>query len=159
MIVMVKKCISDNKTYFSLLLILLPLLFFDLCFGRTWAICLYFLFRWVVDTPNSTVGHLSIFSAQVGIFVPLILLQTLVHFYHSSHSFFSFFFFFEVLGTCPFLFPRIFLHNPCLFCIESFQRERITILGTVGDNIFSNFNEWWWRVQQMCASEYLNLTT
>ena len=98
-----------------------------------------FFFRWVVDTPNSTVGHLSIFSAQVGIFVPLILLRTLVHFYLSSHSFS---FFFEVPGTCPFLFPRIFLHNPCLFCIESFQRERITIFGTVSDNIFSNFNEW-----------------
>jgi len=27
-------------------------------------------FRWVADTPNSTLGHLSIFSAQVGIFVP-----------------------------------------------------------------------------------------
>ena len=141
MIVMVKKCISDNKTYFSLLLILLPLLFFDLCFGRTWAISLFFW--WVVDTPNSTVGHLSIFSAQVGIFVPLILLQTLVHFYLSSHSFS---FFVEVPGTCPFLFPRIFLHNPCLFCIESFWRERITTLRTVSDNIFSNFNEWWWRV-------------
>ena len=104
---------------------------------------LLFFFRWVVDTPNSTVGHLSIFSAQVGIFVPLILLRTLVHFYLSSHSFS---FFSEVPGTCPFLFPRIFLHNPCLFCIESFWRERITTLGTVSDNIFSNFNEWWWMV-------------
>ena len=131
---------GDNKTYFSLLLILLPLLFFDLCFGRTWAIFfLSFFFRWVVDTPNSTVGHLSIFFAQVGIFVPLILLRTLVYFHLSSH-FFSFFF--EVPGTCPFLFPRIFLHNPCLFCIESFFRKRITIFGTVSDNIFSNFNEW-----------------
>ena len=134
--------ISNDKAYFSLLLILLPLLFFDLCFGRTWAI--FFLFfsflRWVVDTSNSTVGHLSIFSAQVGIFVPLILLRTLVHFYLSSHFFLSFFS--EVPGTCPFLFPRIFWHNPCLFCIESFQRERITIFGTMSDNIFSNFNEW-----------------
>ena len=108
--------ISNDKTYFSLLLILLSLLFFDLCFGRTWAISLFF-FSWVVDSPNSTIGHLSFFSAQVGIFVPLILLRTLVYFYLSSHSFF-----FEVLGTCPFLFPRIFLHNPCLFCTESFQR-------------------------------------
>ena len=99
-------------------------------------------FRWVVNTPNSTVGHLSIFSAQVGIFVPLILLRTLVYFYLSSH----FFFFFEVPGTCPFLFPRVFLHNPCLFCIESFWREGITTLETVNDNIFSNFNEWWWMV-------------
>ena len=136
MIVMVKIYISD-KTYFSLLLILLSLLLFDLCFGRTWAIS--FFFRWVIDTPNSTVGHLSFFSAQVGIFVPLILLRTFVHFYLSSHSFC---FFFEVPGTCPFLFPRIFLHNPCLFCIESFKRERITIFGTVSENIFSNFNDW-----------------
>ena len=80
--------ISNNKTYFSLLLILLSLLFFDLCFGRTWAISLFSFFsRWVVDSPNSTVGHLSFFSAQVGIFVPLILLRTLVYFYLSSHSF------------------------------------------------------------------------
>ena len=140
---------------FSLLLILLSLLFFDFCFGRTWAIFFFSFFRWVVDTPNSTVGHLSIFSTQVGIFVPLILLWTLVHFYLSSHSFS----FVEVPGTCPFLLPRIFLHNPCLFCIESFQRERITIFGTLSDNIFSNFNIWRWMVQQMCASEYLNLTT
>jgi len=33
---------NDNKTYFSLLLILLSLLFFDLCFGRTWAIFFFF---------------------------------------------------------------------------------------------------------------------
>ena len=112
---------------------------------------MFFFFRWEVNSPNSTVGHLSIFFAQVGIFVPLILLRTLVHFYLSSHSFSFcpflplvslFFFFFEVPGTCPFLFPRIFLHNPCLFCIESFWRERITTIGTVSDNIFSNFNEW-----------------
>ena len=150
------KNISNDKANFSLLLILLPLLFFDLCFGRTWAIFFFSFLRWVVDTPNSTVGHLSIFSAQVGIFVPLILLRTLVHFYLSSHSFS---FFSEVPGTCPFLLARIFLHNPCLFCIKSFQRERITTLGTVSDNFFSNFNDWWWMVQQMCASEYLNLTT
>ena len=141
MIVMIK-CISDDKTYFSLLLILLSLLFFDLCFGRTWAIFFSYFFRWVVNTPNSTVGHLSIFFAQVGIFVPLILLRTLVHFYLSSHSFS---FFFEVPSTCPFLFPRIFLHNSCLFCIESF-RERITTFGTVSENIFSKFNDWWWMV-------------
>ena len=97
---------------------------------------LFFFFRWVVDTPNSTIGQLSIFSTQVGIFVRLIRLRTLVYFYLSSHSFS---FFFEVPGTCPFLFPRIFLHNPCLFRIESFWRERITTLGTVSDNIFSNF--------------------
>ena len=107
MIVMVKKCISDNKTYFSLLLILLPLLFFDLCFRRTWAISLYlfiylfiYFFRWVVDTPNSIVGHLSIFSAQVGNFVPLILLRTLVHFYLSSNSF-LFLFLFRGSGHLP----------------------------------------------------------
>ena len=79
--------ISNDKAYFSLLLILLPLLFFDLCFGRIWAIIFFSFLRWVVDTPNSTIGHLSIFSTQVGIFVPLILLRTLVHFYLSSHSF------------------------------------------------------------------------
>ena len=120
---MVKIYISNNKIFFSLLLILLSLLLFDFCFERTWAIFFLslFFFRWVVDTPNSTVGHLSIFSTQVGIFVHLILLRTLVHFYLSSHSFS---FFFEVPGTCPFLFPRIFLHNLCLFCIESFFRER-----------------------------------
>jgi len=100
-------------------------------------------FRSVENTPNSTTGHLSIFFAQVGIIVPLILLRILVHFYLSSQSFS---FFFEVSGTCPFLFPRIFLHNSCLFCIESFWRERITTLGTANDNIFSNFNEWWWMV-------------
>ena len=84
-----------------------------------------FFFRWVVDTPNSTIGHLSIFSVQVGIFVFLILLRTLFHFYLSSQSFS---FFFEVPGTCPFLFPRIFLHNPCLFCIEFFlERENNNI--------------------------------
>ena len=55
------KNISNDKTYFSLLLILLSLLFFSLCFGRTWAISLFF--SWVVDTPNSTVGHLSIFRS------------------------------------------------------------------------------------------------
>ena len=132
--------ISNDKAYFLLLLILLSLLFFDLCFRRTWAISFSsFFFRWVVDTPNSTVGHLSIFSAQVGIFVPLILLWTLVHFYLSSHSFS---FFSEVPSTCPFLLPHIFLHNPCLFCIESFQRERIRIFGIVSDNniFFSNLN-------------------
>jgi len=37
-----KKCISDNKTYFSLLLILLTPLFFDLCCGKTWAISSFF---------------------------------------------------------------------------------------------------------------------
>jgi len=34
--------ISNDKAYFLLLLILLSLLFFDLLFGRTWAI--FFLF-------------------------------------------------------------------------------------------------------------------
>ena len=96
--------ISNDKTYFSLLLILLSLLLFDLCIGRTWAIFFFSLFlRWVVDTPNSTVGHLSIFSDQVGIFVPLILLRTLVHFYLSSHSFFFLFSRFQALAPFYFL--------------------------------------------------------
>ena len=137
--------IINDKTYFSLLLILLSLLFFDLCFGRTWAIFFFLLFfsRWVVNTPNSTVRHLSIFSAQVGIFVPLILLRTLFHFYLSSHSFLSFS---RFRALAPFYFLAYFFHNPCLFCIESFWRERITTLGTVSDNIFDNFNKWWWMV-------------
>ena len=48
-----------------------------------------FFFKWAPSTPNSTIGHVSIFSTQVDIFVPLILLQTLVHFYLLSHPFFS----------------------------------------------------------------------
>ena len=132
MIVMVKK--SNNKTWFSLLLILLSLLLFDLCFGRPWAI---FFFSGGQQIPLILLSDTCpFFSAQVGIFITLILLRTLVHFYLSSHSFS---FFSEVPGTCPFLFPRMFLHNPCLFCIKSFQRERITILGTVSDNIFQQF--------------------
>ena len=111
----------------------------DLCFGRTWAI----FFRWVVDTPNSTVGHLSIFSAQVGIFVPPNSTPDTCPFLPLVSLFL---FLFEVPGTCPFLFPHIFLHNPCLFYIESFQRERVTIFRIVSDNIFSNFNDWWWMV-------------
>ena len=132
--------ISNNKTYFSLLLILQSLLLLIFALGEHGLSFPSFpFFRWVANTPNSTVGHLSIFSARVGIFVPLFLLRTLVHFYLSSHSFS---FFFEVPGTCPFLLTRKRLHNPCLFCIESFWRERITTLGTVSNNIFSNFNEW-----------------
>ena len=37
--------------------------------------------KWAPSTPNSTVGYVSIFSTQVGICVPLILLRTLVHFF------------------------------------------------------------------------------
>ena len=104
----------------------------------------FFFFRWVVNTPNSTVGHLSIFSAQVGIFVPLILLRTLVHFYLSSHSFS---FFFEVPGHLPlFISSYIFCITHASSALNLFLRERITTLGTVSDNIFSNFNEWWWMV-------------
>jgi len=100
-------------------------------------------FRWVVNTPNSTVGHLSIFFRSSGHHCTPNSTPDTCPFLHLV-SLFSFFF--EVPGTCPFLFPRIFLHNPCLFCIESFWRERITALGTVSDYIFSNFNEWWWMV-------------
>ena len=59
-----------------------PLLIFAL--GEHGLSFLLSFFRWVVNTPNSTIGHLSNFSAQVGIFVPLILLRILVHFYLSS---------------------------------------------------------------------------
>ena len=45
----------------------------------------FFSLRWVSCTPNSTVGHLSIFTSRL-----------------------TFFFCFEVPGSCPFLFPRIF---------------------------------------------------
>jgi len=101
---------------------------------------LFFFFRWVVDTPNSTVGHLSIFSTQVGIIILLILLWTLVHFYLSSHSV-SFFSRFRVLS--PFYFLVYFCITHASSALNHF-RERITILGTVSDNnIFSNFNEWW----------------
>ena len=89
-----------------------------------------FFFRWVVDTPNSTIGHLSIFSAQVGIFVPLILLRTLVHFYLLSHSF-SFFLRFRALA--PFYFLAYFCITHASSALNLF-RERITILGTVSDN-------------------------
>ena len=134
--------ISNDKTYFSLLLILLSLLLFDLCFGRTWTIFFFFFSYFFSGGQRIPLILLSdtcpFFPLRWASLYPRILLRTLVHFYLSSHSFF---FFFEVPGTCPFLFPRIFLHNPCLFCIESFQRERITILRTVSDNIFSNFNE------------------
>ena len=37
-----------------------------------------FFFKWAPSTSNSTIGHVSIFSTHVGIFVPLILLWTLV---------------------------------------------------------------------------------
>ena len=47
-------------------------------------ILFFFLLRWVSCTPNSTVGHLSIFTSRL-----------------------TFVFSFEVPGTCPFLFPRI----------------------------------------------------
>ena len=118
-----KKCISDNKTYFSLLLILLPLLFFDLCFGRTWAISLFV--RWVVDTPHSTVGHLSIFSTQVGIYVPLILLRTLVHFYLSSHSFLFSFSRFRALA--PFYFLTYFCITHVSSALNLLERENNNI--------------------------------
>ena len=51
----------------------------------------------------------SIFSFSYlsgGYLVPLILLSNTCPFYLSSHFFFSF----EVPGTCPFLFPRIFIY-------------------------------------------------
>ena len=134
------KYISDDKTYFSLLLILLSLLPLIYALGEHG---LYFplFFRWVINTPSyyrtlvhffRLGGHLCTPNSTPDTcpFLPLV----------------SLFFFIEVLGTCPFLFPRVFLHNPCLFCIESFWRDGITTLGTVSDNIFSNFNEWWWMV-------------
>ena len=51
----------------------------------------FFPLRWVFCTPNSTVGHLSIFTSRL-----------------------TFFFSFVVPGTCPFLFPRIFLESTYL---------------------------------------------
>ena len=62
--------------------------FFSFFFFGLSLFFIFFFFKWAPSTPNSTVGDVPIFSTQVGIFVPLNLLQTLVHFYLSSHSFF-----------------------------------------------------------------------
>ena len=85
-------------------------------------------FRWVVDTPNSTVGHLSIFSAQVGIFVLLILLRTLVHFYLSSHSFF-FLSFSRLRALAPFYFLAYFCITHASSALNLFRGREQQYLG------------------------------
>jgi len=58
---------------------------FETFCGQWDALLFFFPLRWVSCTPNSTVRHLSIFISRL-----------------------TFFFSFEVPGTCPFLFSRIF---------------------------------------------------
>ena len=53
-------------------------------YGENEMLFFFFSLRWVSCTPNSSVGHLSIFTSHL-----------------------TFFFCSEVLSTCPFLFPRI----------------------------------------------------
>jgi hypothetical protein len=113
---------------------------------RTWAI-FFFHSGGYLCTPNSTVGHLSIFTSHLTLFL---------FFRGSEHLllFISSFFFLRFRALAPFYFLiyiyiyiYIYLHNPCLFCIESFWRGKITILGTTSsNNIFNKFlmngDEW-----------------
>ena len=78
---------------------------------------IFFIFslRWVSCTPNSTVGHLSIFTSRLT---------------------FSFSFF-EVSGTCPFLFPRIhfFLeHSLSWNNVASGSNQKISSIYFTGNN-------------------------
>jgi hypothetical protein len=72
----------------------------------------FFSLRWVSCTPNSTVGHLSIFTSRLT------------------------FSFFEVPSTCSFLFPRIYIfleQSPSFENIASGSRNDLSINFT-GNN-------------------------
>ena len=75
----------------------------------------FFPLRWVSCTPNSTVGHLSIFTSRLT---------------------FSFLFF-EVSGTWPFLFPRIHFfseHSPSWNNVARGSNQNISSIYFTGNN-------------------------
>ena len=98
-------------------------------------------FRWVVDTPNSTIGHLSIFCSSGHLCTPTPNTCPFLPLVSLSFSFFS-----RFQALAPFYFLAYFCITHASSASNLF-RERITTFGTVSDNIFfSNFNERWWMV-------------
>ena len=78
----------------------------------------FFPLKWVSCTPNSTIGHLSIYTSRLT------------------------FSFFEVSGTCPFLFPHLFIY---LFIYFSFLSFLLFFRALISwDNIASGSSKITW---------------